>query len=130
MDTDEHMDENQKEAEDEKVNSAPLTFYLENLGLAEYQDYILSICDDKYEDEYYLLSTNGDCRDAFRCNRTETSRLEFVTCPIGLVFDLERETCDIRTQVNNCNLLSMLSRGKPNLPTLEPLCPLLDIQCY
>lgn len=36
-------------------------------------------------------------------NRKTVSRLASVRCPGGLAFDIERQTCDWKTNVKNCN---------------------------
>lgn len=36
-------------------------------------------------------------------NRKTVSRLASVRCPSGLAFDIERQTCDWKTNVKNCN---------------------------
>lgn len=39
------------------------------------------------------------------------TRLASVRCPTGLAFDIERQTCDWRTNVKNCDRLESKSNG-------------------
>lgn len=39
------------------------------------------------------------------------TRLASVKCPTGLAFDIERQTCDWRTNVKNCDRLESKSKG-------------------
>ena len=44
-----------------------------------------------------------------RCDRAGlagTIRLAAVRCPAGLAFDIDRQTCDWKAKVNNCDRLS------------------------
>ena len=90
----------------------------------------------------------GDCREVVRCDKSRSSiRLASVKCPTGLVFDVNRQTCDWKdtvrislvgrklslldvVQVDNCDAVG---RGtpiaKPNLHTLEPVCADGELQC-
>nr|CAD7425889.1 unnamed protein product [Timema monikensis] len=64
------------------------------------------LCDKRPPDEYFRLSTEGDCRDVVRCDQAGengVTRLASVRCPNGLAFDIERQTCDWRTNVKNCD---------------------------
>lgn len=44
-----------------------------------------------------------------RCDRNSDSggvtRLASVRCPVGLAFDVDRQTCDWKTNVKNCDRL-------------------------
>lgn len=69
---------------------------------------IEKLCKDRPEDEYFRLTTEGDCRDVVRCDRaglTGTIRLAGVKCPNGLAFDIFKQTCDWKGRVNNCDKL-------------------------
>ncbi|ERL83878.1 hypothetical protein D910_01157 [Dendroctonus ponderosae] len=55
------------------------------------------LCLNRPADEYFRLSTEGDCRDVVR--------LASVRCPVGLAFDVDRQTCDWKTNVKNCDKL-------------------------
>ncbi|XP_015437008.1 PREDICTED: uncharacterized protein LOC107192307, partial [Dufourea novaeangliae] len=66
------------------------------------------LCQDRPGDEYFRLNVEGDCRDVVRCDKaTEigVTRLATVRCPTGLAFDIERQTCDWKTNVKNCDQL-------------------------
>ena len=98
----------------------------------DFQDRVSILCKDRLSDEYFRLTTEGDCRDVVRCDRAGIAgkiRLAKVKCPTGLAFDLERQTCDWRSKVFNCDTLSKPQIAKPNLYTIEPVCPDDQIQC-
>ena len=66
------------------------------------------LCDSRPPEEYFRLSTDGDCRDVVRCDRAGIAgaiRLAAVRCPAGLAFDVERQTCDWKAKVPNCDKL-------------------------
>ncbi|XP_012056947.1 PREDICTED: uncharacterized protein LOC105620048 [Atta cephalotes] len=66
------------------------------------------LCQDRPGDEYFRLSVEGDCRDVVRCDKASeigVTRLATVRCPTGLAFDIERQTCDWKTNVKNCDQL-------------------------
>ncbi|KAG8226867.1 hypothetical protein J437_LFUL006576 [Ladona fulva] len=66
------------------------------------------LCDGRPPDEYFRLTTEGDCRDVVRCDQAGengVTRLAGVKCPTGLAFDIDRQTCDWKTNVKNCNKL-------------------------
>jgi len=93
------------------------------------------LCKDRISDEYFRLkadSDGGDCRDVVRCDRAGlagTIRLAAVRCPAGLAFDIERQTCDWKAKVDNCDRLSKPRRALPNLKTDEPVCADGQLQC-
>lgn len=66
------------------------------------------LCENRPPEEYFRLSTEGDCRDVVRCDRAGIAgaiRLAAVRCPAGLAFDVERQTCDWKAKVSNCDKL-------------------------
>ncbi|KAG8291516.1 hypothetical protein J6590_058285 [Homalodisca vitripennis] len=66
------------------------------------------LCKDRPPDEYFRLTTSGDCRDVVRCDKAAENgktRLAGVRCPNGLAFDIDRQTCDWKTNVKNCEEL-------------------------
>uniref|UniRef100_A0A1B0DCJ6 Uncharacterized protein n=1 Tax=Phlebotomus papatasi TaxID=29031 RepID=A0A1B0DCJ6_PHLPP len=66
-------------------------------------------------DEYFRLTTEGDCRDVVRCDNAGENgitRLATVRCPIGLAFDVTRQTCDWKSNVKNCDQLGSKSNGE------------------
>jgi len=90
------------------------------------------LCQDRPGNEYFRLTTEGDCRDVVRCDRAGiagTIRLASVRCPSGLAFDLERQTCDWKSNVPNCDRLSKPRKILPNFNTQEPACPEGQLQC-
>jgi len=93
------------------------------------------LCKDRVSDEYFRLkadSDGGDCRDVVRCDRAGVAgsiRLAAVRCPAGLAFDIDRQTCDWKAKVDNCDSLSKPRRALPNLRTDEPVCPSGQLQC-
>jgi len=96
------------------------------------QDSIEDLCENRPPTEYFRMSTSGDCRDVVRCDRAGiagTIRLATVKCPNGLAFDLDRQTCDWKAKVDNCDRLSKPKRILPNLNTAEPVCPSGQLQC-
>lgn len=60
----------------------------------------------------------------YRCDKaTEigVTRLASVKCPTGLAFDIERQTCDWKTHVKNCDQLE----SKESPPNFNPPTPQL-----
>lgn len=97
-----------------------------------FQNSVEDLCLNRPPNEYFRLTTEGDCRDVVRCDRAGiagTIRLASVKCPSGLAFDLERQTCDWKAKVDNCDRLSKPRLFKPNLNTAEPVCPDGELQC-
>jgi hypothetical protein len=77
-------------------------------GLHPNTQQIEKLCKDRPENEYFRLTTDGDCRDVVRCDKaglTGTIRLAGVKCPNGLAFDIFKQTCDWKGRVNNCDKL-------------------------
>ena len=71
-------------------------------------DSVEDLCKDRPPNEYFRLTTEGDCRDVVRCDRAGiagTIRLASVKCPSGLAFDLDRQTCDWKAKVTLQSLL-------------------------
>ena len=81
------------------VQSLIMTF-LQDIA---YADKVEDLCQGRPANEYFRLTTEGDCRDVVRCDRAGiagTIRLASVKCPSGLGFDLEKQTCDWKAKVN------------------------------
>jgi len=98
----------------------------------EFAQSVEELCVDRPPTEYFRLSTEGDCRDVVRCDRAGTAgsiRLASVKCPSGLAFDLNQQTCDWRSKVNNCDRLSKPRKIRPLFDTDEPLCPVGELAC-
>jgi hypothetical protein len=90
------------------------------------------LCKNRPADEYFRLATEGDCRDVVRCDQAGENgitRLAGVRCPQGLAFDIDRQTCDWKTRVKNCDKLDKPRKALPNLKTDEPICPKDQLQC-
>ncbi|CAG0912760.1 unnamed protein product, partial [Notodromas monacha] len=86
---------------------------------------IEELCKNRQPDEFFRLTTEGDCRDVVRCDRaglTGKIRLAGVRCPNGLAFDVLRQTCDWKAKVTNCDQLEKPRKILPLLSTTEPLC--------
>ena len=47
----------------------------------------------------------------------------------GLHFDIERQTCDWRGRVHNCDQVARPELPKPNFKTDKPVCPTGQLQC-
>merc|ERR1712241_193350 len=78
------------------------------------------LCSDKGAGEWFRLETGEDkCRDVIQCT---ASGLQAIRCPAGLAFDIEKQTCDWKSSVKNCELKTKEKKVKPLLFTDEPLC--------
>lgn len=65
------------------------------------------LCDNRPVDQCFRLDTDGDCRDVVRCvfadGGSNAALLTQIRCPAGLAFDIDRQTCDWKASVNNCD---------------------------
>jgi len=78
------------------------------------------LCEDKSAGELFRLSAGEDnCRDVIQCT---AAGLQAIRCPPGLAFDLEKQTCDWKWAVKNCDKLTKEKKTKPLLFTDEPIC--------
>jgi len=78
------------------------------------------LCQDKGAGEWFRLETGKDkCRDVIQCT---ASGLQAIRCPAGLAFDIEKQTCDWKASVGNCDSKTKEKKVKPLLFTDEPLC--------
>eukprot|EP00092_Neocalanus_flemingeri_P012213 GFUD01013168.1.p1 GENE.GFUD01013168.1~~GFUD01013168.1.p1 ORF type:complete len:532 (-),score=107.90 GFUD01013168.1:129-1724(-) len=78
------------------------------------------LCQDKSAGELFRLNAGKDsCRDVIQCT---AGGLQAIRCPPGLAFDLEKQTCDWKWAVTNCDKLTKEKKVKPLLVTDEPLC--------
>jgi hypothetical protein len=48
--------------------------------------------------------------------------LQAIRCPAGLAFDIEKQTCDWKAAVRNCDSKAREKKVKPLLNTEEPIC--------
>merc|ERR1712027_217938 len=79
------------------------------------------LCEDKSSGELFRLKGGEDsCRDVIQCT---AAGLQAIRCPPGLAFDLEKQTCDWKWAVKNCDKLTKERKVKPLLVTDTPLCP-------
>jgi len=93
---------------------------------------IEELCQYRDPMDYFRLPDEVDCRVVVSCDREEPTgslRLATLKCPQGLFFDMERQTCDWRDNVQNCDMISRPVRAKPNLVTDRPVCPEGSLQC-
>jgi len=97
----------------------------------DFQEHVSRLCEGRSETEYFRLDVEGDCREVVRCDKSRSSiRLASVKCPTGLVFDVNRQTCDWKDTVDNCDAVGRgTPKAKPNLHTLEPVCADGELQC-
>lgn len=59
------------------------------------------LCEGRSPAEYFRLTADDDCRDVVRCS---VQGLLALRCPAGLAFDIEKQTCDWKDHVKNCEL--------------------------
>jgi len=85
------------------------------------------LCEDKSAGELFRLKGGKDsCRDVIQCT---AAGLQAIRCPPGLAFDLEKQTCDWKWAVKNCDKLTKEKKVKPLLVTDEPLCEENKLAC-
>merc|ERR1711962_1069197 len=78
------------------------------------------LCKGKSAGELFRLKAGADaCRDVIQCT---AAGLQAIRCPPGLAFDLEKQTCDWKWAVTNCDQLTKEKKVQPLLVTDEPLC--------
>jgi len=80
------------------------------------------LCSDKAPGELFRLS-DKDCRNVVQC---ADSGLQAIRCPPGLAFDLDKQTCDWKAAVTNCDQLAKKKKVKPLLVTDQPICATED----
>merc|ERR1712086_34619 len=85
------------------------------------------LCQDKGAGEWFRLES-GDkkCRDVIQCT---VSGLQAIRCPSCLAFDIEKQTCDWKASVKNCESKTKEKKVKPLLFTDEPLCQDGQLAC-
>ena len=84
------------------------------------------LCKGRPPSEYFRLTADDDCRDVVRCS---VQGLLALRCPSGLAFDIEKQTCDWKTNVKNCAQLEKPRRATPLLATEEPICETGKLAC-
>ena len=86
------------------------------------------LCKGRPASEYFRLTADDDCRDVVRCS---VQGLLALRCPSGLAFDIEKQTCDWKSNVKNCaqleseyssSLLASLPRDVPSQSPCSVLC--------
>ena len=50
-------------------------------------------------------------------------------CSTGLLFDIDRQICDFKSVVSNCDVTADVTTPKPLLNTEEPICPDEETAC-
>lgn len=60
------------------------------------------LCKGRPPSEYFRLTADEDCRDVVRCS---VQGLLALRCPSGLAFDIDKQTCDWKSNVKNCQQL-------------------------
>jgi len=79
-----------------------------------------ALCKDKNPGEFFRLVAGGQsCRDVVACAE---NGLQAIRCPPGLAFDLDKQTCEWKNQVKNCNVKARPKLALPLFNTKEPLC--------
>jgi len=86
-----------------------------------------ALCQDKNAGEFFrLVAGEKQCRDVVSCS---DNGLEALRCPPGLAFDLEKQTCDWRELVKDCNIKARPKLALPKFNTVEPLCARGELSC-
>ena len=67
-----------------------------------------------------------ECAKYYYCVEGEVFEFE---CSTGLTFDINRQICDFKTKVGNCDVTAEETTPKPLLNTEEPLCPKGENAC-
>lgn len=84
------------------------------------------LCKGRPPSEYFRLTADEDCRDVVRCS---VQGLLALRCPSGLAFDIEKQTCDWKANVKNCEQLEKPRLALPLLATDEPICEAGKLAC-
>lgn len=63
------------------------------------------LCKGRPPSEYFRLTADEDCRDVVRCS---VQGLLALRCPSGLAFDIDKQTCDWKSNVKNCQQLESM----------------------
>lgn len=79
-----------------------------------------ALCKDKNPGEFFRLVAGGThCRDVVACSE---GGLQAIRCPPGLAFDLDKQTCEWKNAVKNCNVKARPKLALPLFNTKEPIC--------
>jgi hypothetical protein len=88
---------------------------------------VANLCKDKGAGEWFRLNSGNDkCRDVIQCT---AAGLQAIRCPAGLAFDIEKQTCDWKASVKNCDRKTRERKVKPLLFTDEPICQENHLAC-
>ena len=73
---------------------------------------------------YFICSLYKDFPDVHQLTAflLHSQGLQQIRCPQGLSFDLEKQACDWKDYVSNCDQTSRVVKAKPLLVTDEPIC--------
>jgi len=86
-----------------------------------------ALCKDKNAGEFFrLVAGSRQCRDVVSCT---DEGLQALRCPPGLAFDLEKQTCEWKDLVNDCNIKARPKLALPKYNTDEPLCSSGELSC-
>merc|ERR1711936_936213 len=86
-----------------------------------------ALCKDKNAGEFFrLVAGSKQCRDVVSCT---DEGLQALRCPPGLAFDLEKQTCEWKDLVNDCNIKAGPKLALPKYNTDEPLCSSGELSC-
>jgi len=84
------------------------------------EEAVKAICAGKGPQEWFRLNAGEDsCKEVVQCT---SAGLQQIRCPTGLAFDLYKQTCDWKAEVNNCDQTQQVKKVKPLLFTTEPIC--------
>jgi len=86
-----------------------------------------ALCKDKNPGDYFrLVAGERHCRDVVSCTE---SGLQAIRCPSGLAFDVEKQTCDWKRSVQNCDKKARHKVVLPQFSTDEPICDPGHLAC-
>ncbi|KAK2725560.1 hypothetical protein QYM36_000156, partial [Artemia franciscana] len=104
------------------VVSAPRCYYLALKTACKYAKWIsFRIWRPKAK-----MWSNTECGRYYLCIDGEVFAFK---CSTGLLFDIRRQICDRKSEVDNCDVNSELAIPKPLLATDEPICPRNEYAC-
>ena len=78
-----------------------------------------------FRDPAHVWSTT-ECSHYYYCVEGEVFNFE---CSTGLTFDINRQICDFKTNVGNCDVTAEETTPKPLFNTDEPICPKGENAC-
>ncbi len=73
-----------------------------------------------------LVWATTECSKYYLCIEGEVYHFE---CSTGLSFDVNRQICDFKNAVDNCDVTAEVTTPKPLLNTKEPICPVGESAC-